>query len=120
MEYDWGIRIVRKPITLAAVQQAASKTYGEMVKAVVDLKKGILAMGGEMHADAEKTLLEDGSAQADLWGINLVPGLPRESWIEYVSLINIKPRAGNRTMEIQDPKMREQIQMVITRLIPRA
>ena len=76
------------------------------MKYVVDVERGVLGLGGEMHADAEQLLLEDGSRQADLWGANYYPGRGREGCIEYTSLINIRPAAGNRSMEIQDPVVR--------------
>ena len=80
-----------------------------MVKYVVDVESGVLAVGGEMHADAEEILLEEGSRQPDLWGANYYPGRGREECIEYTSLINIRPAQGNRSMEIQDPAVRERV-----------
>ena len=79
------------------------------MKYVVDVERGVIGLGGEMHADAEQLLLEDGSRQADLWGANYYPGRGREGGIEYTSLINIRPAAGNRSMEIQDPALRERV-----------
>jgi len=70
-----------------------------------------------MHADAEQALLEAGSRQADLWGANYYPGRGREGCIEFTSLINIRPAAGNRGMELQDPTLREIIQLVTYELI---
>ncbi len=83
--------------------------FEDMVKFVVDVSRGVAAVGGEMHADAEQVLLEDGSRQADLWGANYYPGRGREECIEYTSLINIRPAQGNRSMEIQDPALRERV-----------
>ena len=83
--------------------------FEDMVKYVVDVERGVVAVGGEMHADAEQVLLEDGSRQADLWGANYYPGRGREGCIEYTSLINIRPAPGNRSMEIQDPAVRERV-----------
>ena len=80
--------------------------FEDMVKYVVDVERGVLAAGGEMHADAEQALLESGARQADLWGANDYPGRGRDECIEYTSLINIRPGAGNRGMELQDPKLR--------------
>jgi len=70
--------------------------FEDMVKYVVDVARGVIAAGGEMHADAEAVLLEDGSRQDDLWGANYYPGRGREGCIEYTSLINIRPARGNR------------------------
>jgi hypothetical protein len=83
--------------------------FEDMVKYVVDVERGVIGLGGEMHSDAEQLLLEDGSRQADLWGANYYPGRGREGGIEYTSLINIRPAAGNRSMEIQDPALRERV-----------
>jgi hypothetical protein len=83
--------------------------FEDMVKYVVDVERGVIGLGGDMHADAEQLLLEDGSRQADLWGANYYPGRGREGCIEYTSLINIRPAAGNRSMEIQDPALRERV-----------
>ena len=83
--------------------------FEEMVKYVVDVERGTIAIGGEMHADAEEVLLEAGSRQADLWGANYYPGRGREGCIEYTSLINIRPSAGNRGMELLDPALRARV-----------
>ena len=80
-----------------------------MVKYVVDVERGLVAIGGEMHVDAEQALLDAGSRQGDLWGANYYPGRGRDGCIEFTSLINIRPAAGNRGMEIQDPALRERV-----------
>lgn len=113
------IRIVETPITLADVRQAAAASYGDMVKAVVDIEKRILALGGEMHADAEAVLLQAGSTQDNLWGINLYPDLPANQWIRFESLINVRPQANNRSMEIQDSEIKETIRAIVGSLITR-
>ena len=91
--------------------------FEDMVKYVVDVERGAIALGGEMHADAEQLLLDDGSRQADLWGANYYPGRGREDCIEYTSLINIRPAAGNRSMEIQDPALRERVRALTWSLV---
>ena len=91
--------------------------FEDMVKYVVDVERGVAAVGGEMHADAEQALLEDGSRQPDLWGANYYPGRGREECIEYTSLINIRPAQGNRSMEIQDPAVRERVRELTWALI---
>ena len=83
--------------------------FGDMVKYVVDVERGVVAIGGELHADAEQVLLEQGSRQADLWGANYYPGRGREGCIEFTSLINIRPARGNSGMEVEDPAVRERI-----------
>jgi hypothetical protein len=83
--------------------------FEDMVKYVVDVTRGVIAVGGEMHADAEQLLLEDGSRQDDLWGANYYPGRGRDGCVEYTALINISPARGNRSMELQDPALRERV-----------
>jgi hypothetical protein len=91
--------------------------FEDMVKYVVDIERGVIGLGGEMHADAEQLLLEDGSHQVDLWGANYYPGRGREDCIEYTALINIRPAAGNRSMEIQDPAVRERVRVLTWSLV---
>ena len=88
--------------------------YEEMIKIVVDIRRRILSGGGEMHADCESVLLEDGSEQDDLWGANWYPA---EQRIEYESLINIRPRLGNRSILIQDENLRKQVEAVTLELL---
>ncbi|HET8577055.1 MAG TPA: DUF5674 family protein, partial [Methylomirabilota bacterium] len=91
--------------------------FGEMVKYVADVERGVIAVGGELHADAEQVLLERGSRQADLWGVNYYPGRGREGCIEFTSLINIRPARGNPGMEIADPRIRERIRALTFALV---
>jgi len=91
--------------------------FEDMVKYVADLSRGVIALGGEMHADAEELLLEQGSAQADLWGANYYPGRGPEECIEYTSLINIRPTQDNRSMELQDEGLRARLRELTLALI---
>ena len=91
--------------------------FGDMIKAVVDVKQGLLGLDAELHADIEKELLAQGSMQADLWGINLYPEMDGEDFIEFDSLINIRPYQGNRSRDVQDPAVRKQIIDIVNRLI---
>lgn len=102
---------------MEVVRKSAADSFGDMVKAVVDIGHGVLALGGELHADAEALLLDDGSRQDDLWGINLYPDKPRQEWIEYSSLINVRPAVGNRSLVIQDAGVQEKIRTVVDRLM---
>ena len=105
-----GIVIVREDrVAAGELRRLVLLYFEDMVKYVVDVERGVIGLGGEMHADAEQLLLEDGSRQADLWGANYYPGRGREGAVEYTSLINIRPAAGNRSMEIQDPALRERV-----------
>ena len=111
------IKIITDKIGLEELKKIAENNYGDMVKAVVDVNQEVVAVGGEWHADAEKILLENGSRQEDLWGINLYPQELAEKMIEYNSLINIRPKAGNRKADIELPKIREKISRIIFKLI---
>jgi len=93
------------------------RLFGDMVKYVVDVERGVIAIGGELHADAEHVLLERGSRAADLWGANYYPGRGREGSIEYTSLINIRPARGNVGMEVGDPAIRERIRALTEALV---
>ena len=93
------------------------RLFGDMIKYVVDVERGVIAIGGELHADAEQILLEHGSRPADLWGANYYPGRGREGCIEFTSLINIRPARGNRSMEVEDPAVRERIRTLTFALV---
>ena len=94
--------------------------FGNLVKAVVDIQQGMMAVGGEMHADEEALLLDEGSPQPSLWGINLYPaqfGTPR--FIEFDSVINIRPRQGNRSRSVDNATVRAAIRSIVERLVSR-
>jgi len=90
------------------------EVYSLMVKIVVDIRRRILAGGGEMHADCEALLLTEGSEQDDLWGANWYPS---EQQIEFESLINIRPRLGNRSMVIQSDDIRRKVSEITQELL---
>jgi len=100
-----------------AVLRGLVERFEDMVKYVVDVERGVVAIGGEMHADAEQVLLDSGSRQANLWGANYYPGRGREDCIEFTALINIRPAAGNRAMELQDPVLRARVQQLTFALV---
>jgi hypothetical protein len=104
-------------IETAELRRLVDLFFEDMVKYVVDVERGVLAVGGEMHADAEQVLLDDGSRQADLWGANYYPGRGPGGCIEYTSLINIRPAQGNRSMEVQDPTVRARLRELTFALI---
>lgn len=87
------------------------------MKVVVDCQRKIIAIGAEMHADEEQMLLENGSAQEDLWGINLYPEKSGEDFIEFDSMINLRPRQNNRTRSVEDPAVRKIIRDIISTFV---
>jgi len=111
-----NIQIIKQKISKQETIRLAEETFGEMVN-VVDIKNGILALGGSLHADAEAILLEQGSNQSDLWGFNIYPTRNADERIEFTSLINIRPNQGNRSMEVQDSNLRKQIRGIIDKLV---
>jgi Protein of unknown function (DUF5674) len=111
------ITLVDKPITREQLKTAAWPYYEEIVKAVVDVEKGIMAIGGEMQADEEKFLLEHGSKQEDLWGINVFTELEGPEMVEFDSLINIRPRIGNRSRGVENGEIRERIIQMVSTLV---
>jgi hypothetical protein len=113
------IEILQTPISPGELHVLAGENYGDMIKGVVDLERKVIALGGELHADAEALLLHDGSLQEHLWGFNVYPERSAAERIEYTSFINIRPRHGNRAMEVQDPGLRARIHALIDELIPR-
>jgi hypothetical protein len=107
------------PISMNELRVLAEQRFGDMVKAVVDLRRGLILLDAEMHADQEAELLAGGSAQEDLWGINLYPGLPEVDWIEFDSMINLRPSFGNRSRGVDDPETRAKVEALVGRLVRR-
>jgi hypothetical protein len=91
--------------------------FGDMVKYVVDVEREVIAVGGQLHADAEALLLDSGSRQEDLWGANYYPGTSPAKCIEFTSLINIRPARSNPGMELEDPALRERVRALTFALI---
>ncbi len=111
------MKIISQPITHSELNDMLPGYFGDMIKAVVDVKQGILGLDAELHADIEKELLSQGSTQADLWGINLYPEMEGDDFIEFDSLINIRPYQGNRSRDVRDAAIRKQIVDTVNRLI---
>jgi hypothetical protein len=112
-------RILRTPIPLSDVVAIAQQRFGDMTKAAVDVSRGVMAIGGELHSDEEALLLEDGAVQANVWGINIYPAEPGDAWIEFDSMINVRPSANNRTRGVDDPAMQVRIRQLVESLITR-
>jgi hypothetical protein len=100
----------------ASAQQLADmlEELGEYVKLAVDIRRGILAGGGALHADCEAVLLEDGSQQEDIWGADWIPATQQ---VTYEALINLRPGQGNFSMTIQEPEIRQQIERIARKLL---
>lgn len=111
--------ILNSSTSIDELRPLASHFFGDMVKAVADVDRNLLALDAELHSDLEALLLSEGSKQEHLWGFNLYPELPLSDpdFIEYDSLINIRPWQGNRGRDIEDPQVRGKIEHIIKTLI---
>ncbi len=114
-----GIVVIERRIDPAELRRLVDLYFGDMVTFVVDVRRRVAAVGGELHADAEQVLLTQGSSQADLWGANYYPGQGPDECIEYTALINIRPSQGNPSMEIQDAETRRIVREIAHALIGR-
>jgi len=113
------MKIVDVQISLYEIEKMAKERFGSLVKAVVDVEKKIMVVDGELHADEEALLLSRGSKQEHLWGINLYPQLPESDWLEFDSMINLRPSSGNLSRNIDDPKIRDKIIKIVKKLVKR-
>ena len=96
----------------------AEARFGDLVKAVVDVERELIAIDAGMHADEEASLIQDGSSQMHLWGINLYPAEHgTDGWLEFDSMINLRPGQGNRTRSVGDGATRSQIARIVDRLV---
>lgn len=112
-----SVEIVRNSITEAKLEEVARDQFGDFVKAVIDVEKGIMAIGGELHADEEAVLMAEGSEQNNLWGINIYPGREEGERIEFDSMINVRPSQGNRSRNVENGVLREKIKAIVKKLV---
>ena len=116
-DLDTSIVLVEQAVSVPELRAIAEKTFGDMVKAVVDVEKKVMAVGGELHADEEAFLLERGSQQLNLWGINIYVDKSRTEWVEFDSMINIRPSQGNRSRYVESENLRDQINDIVNSLV---
>lgn len=109
--------IIESPISLQEIIEMQTSFFGDMVKAVVDVNREIVALDAELHADLEKYLLESGSCQSDLWGINIYPEMEDDDFVEFDSMINIRPYQNNPSRDVLDPEIRTRITNIVKKLI---
>lgn len=115
---DESIRIIRSPITGEELRAFLDNPFPELVKCVVDIEEEIVAIGGELHSDAEEIMLEEGSLQRNLWGGNIYPDGPPGDRLEFSALMNIRPSQDNRSMEVENQAVKEKMREIVMRLIP--
>lgn len=111
------VTIVDSPINIDILKKIAAEQFGDFVKAVIDVEREMMAIGGELHADEEVKLSETGSKRKSMWGINLYPEKSGDDFIEFDSMINIKPQYNNRSRGVEDLTIQEKIKSVVNRLI---
>ena len=109
--------VLNSPISRVQLKEYAANTFGDMIKCVADVDKGLLAIDADLHADLERLLLENGSQQTSLWGFNLYPDETGEDFIEYDSLINIRSWQGNPSRDVLDKDVREKIAGIVNQYI---
>ena len=112
------ITIIATPVTLPELEPLAKAWYQELIKGVADVERGIIALGGEWHMDANQVLIADGSEQKNIWGFNIYPEKRGDDAIEYNSLINIRPAMGHKTMTIEDTALRRKVRATVGKLLP--
>lgn len=109
--------MIEKQVDKSYLAEVAKERFGDLVKAVVDIQRGIMVIGAELHSDEEAELLDQGSEQQYLWGINIYPDKSGEEMIEFDSMINVRPSQGNRSRDVNDPMIRQKIKEIVKLLI---
>lgn len=113
------MEIVKTKLELGKLKEMAAHTFGNLIKAVVDVDKELLALDAELHSDLEALLLDNGSQQKSLWGINLYPDASEEEFIEFDSVINMRPSQNNRSRGVDDERIRNKIKNIVSKRIER-
>jgi len=111
------MKIIDTPVGLQDLVLMAQEGFGDLVKAVVDIERAVMAVDGELHSDEEALLLEHGSEQRHLWGINIYPDMAGPGRIEFDSMINIRPSQGNRSRGVDDPEVRDMVIRIVETLV---
>lgn len=111
------MEIITKQVALSKLKTESMNFFSDMIKVDVDIEKRVIAVDAELHADLETLLLGNGSRQQHIWGINLYPTKSKESFIEFTSLINIRPSQNNLSMEVEDREIKHTIEDIIKELI---
>ena len=111
------MRIIKTKTPITEFEKMAKKMFGNLIKAVVDIDKKIMAVNGELHSDEEALLLENGSKQENLWGINIYPKEKGDDWIEFDSMINLRPSLDNLSRGVDNINTRKKIIKIVNQLI---
>lgn len=113
------MKIIKDILALSELKQMAVDTFEDLVKAVVDIDKEVIAVDAELHSDLEAALLENGSKQRSLWGINFYPEAPGDEFIEFDSIINMRPSQDNRSRSVENAGIRKKIIEIAAKRIKR-
>ena len=111
------MQLVDKVVPLEDLKKMTERMHDNLVKAVVDTEKGIMVVDMEMHADGELFLLDQDSNQEHLWGINIHPFKEKKDWVEFDSMMNIRPSQGNRSRKVENPVIQKFIISLVNRLV---
>jgi len=111
------MKIITQSVTLHEIKKMALATFGNLLKAVVDVDRELIAVDAELHSDLEALLLVDGSKQKNLWGINLYPEILGDDFVEFDSMINMRPSQGNRSRGIEDKELRKKIIAIVAKRV---
>ena len=113
------MEIITGTLELTQLKTMAANSFGNLVKAVVDVERELVAVDAELHSDLEALLLDNGSKQKDLWGINFYPQMGDEEFVEFDSVINMRPSQGNRSRGVENEELRRKIISVVEKRIKR-
>ena len=113
------MKILKEKLAFEELKKMAAAGFGDMVKVVVDLDRELIAINADLHSDLEALLLENGSRQENIWGINLYPELSTEEFLEFDSMINVRPTQGNRSRGVDSEEKRRKIAAIVKKWIPR-
>ena len=107
------IHLLRQKATRQQVDEMLQE-LGSFIKLAVDIQRNILAGGGQMHADCESVLLQDGSQQSEIWGADWIPSIQK---VEFDALINIRPNQQNYAMTIQDSNIKQRVETITRQIL---
>lgn len=113
------MKILKEPLSVDELRKIAVDTFGDLVKAVVDVKRCLIAVDAELHSDLEAILLESGSKQNSLWGVNFYPGIQGDDFLEFDSMINMRPSQGNMSRGVDSQEIRTKIAEIVHTWIKR-
>ena len=113
------MKILERPITVNELKTMAAGMFGDLVKAVVDIDRDLIALDAELHSDLEALLIDHGSKQQNLWGINLYPGMEGDEFVEFDSMINMRPSQGNMSRSVDNEGIRQKIMRTVNTWVKR-